>query len=408
MANYLFEQITPEQAAAFDPETDSLFFLTGAAGDLGVSVNEGTRLNNASVTLSMGNISRIFPADALSTATLTFFGDTDDESTVAFGSNDEATADTVTVDGTLGFGARYYALGGDDDITGSVANDSIWGGAGDDTITGASDVDPADVDEDTVYLNADYLHGGSGSDSIVGSAANDHIWGNTSTSVAGAEDGDDTIEAGAGKDYVNGNLGDDSIDGGEGNDRLYGGQGNDTIVGGEGFDYLQGNKGTDLLDGGLGNDTVRGGAGNDTVSGGEGSDVLYGDAGNDVFVFRGEDASNANVGDLSGDFPNLTDAIMDFRSGQDTIDLGFDVADILTAPTGSAAATSVAEAQTFANTLLTGEDADAGSVAAIQVGSDTFLFYDADGAVGAADSVIKLVGVTAGNVDTDDFSNDLA
>jgi serralysin len=395
MANYLFEQMSDEDALGYDPATDSLFFLTGTASELEVRFNPAVGLSAASITLAMGGVSHTFAANALAGESFTFFEDSDDESTVAFGSN--SAGDTVTVSGEEGFGARYYGFGGADSITGSEASDTVFGGDGNDTITGVS----AAPDADGNVLDADYLNGGGGADTITGSDGNDHIWGNESTSQQGATDLGDLIDAGDGKDYVNGNAGNDTIDGGDGNDRLYGGAGDDTVDGGEGWDYLQGNKGNDVLDGEEGNDTVRGGAGNDTVTGGEGWDVLYGDAGADRFIFAAGDASDSNIGNLStdpdaGEALNLVDMIMDFTPNSDIIDLPFNVTDILL--TDDVAANSIEQAQAFANDLLDG--GAAGNVAAIQVGSDTYLFYNDAGTAGAdSNAVIQLVGVTADDLD---------
>lgn len=67
--------------------------------------------------------------------------------------------------------------------------DTVFGGAGNDFVNGAHDVDR--------------IHGGAGKDWIRGGTGNDRIWG---------DDGDDYIVGQAGADY---------IDGGAGNDRIY-------------------------------------------------------------------------------------------------------------------------------------------------------------------------------------------
>lgn len=110
------------------------------------------------------------------------------------------------------------------------------------------------------------------------------------TSIIVGDDGDNTLEGGAGGDTIFGLDGDDYIVGGrdslasrdinntipiedlddqtesdDGNDALYGGRGNDTILGGAGDDLLDGGDGDDVLMGQDGADTFRGGAGVDTV-----------------------------------------------------------------------------------------------------------------------------------------------
>ena len=85
----------------------------------------------------------------------------------------------------------FRGLGGDDFITGSIANDLLYGDAGDDT-----------------------------------------LWGNA---------GNDTLYGGTGNDTLEGNAGNDTLVGGTGNDRLEGGEGNDVYVfsKGDGEDVIE-------------------------------------------------------------------------------------------------------------------------------------------------------------------------
>ena len=164
------------------------------------------------------------------------------------------------------------------------------------------------------------------------------------------------------------------------------------ILGGAGQDWLQGNKGTDSLSGGAGNDTIHGGADSDTLTGGSGLDQMWGDGGNDRFVFAAGDA--AFVTDGGAAF--ATDHIADFGNGTDLIQLPFHLAMIL-----DGAAASAATAYAGAAALLAGHAFD---VAAIAVGTDTILFYQADGGAGGPDSAITLDGVTATMVTLADFA----
>jgi serralysin len=422
MADYLFETMTASDAASFTTD-DELYFLTGSASTIGVQYTPGNGgLTNDAVTLTSGTKSLTFAASGLGGETLHFFGTSNDTDTLEFGEN---TANTDTVGNTDdSAGARYFALGGDDDITGSAANDTIDGGTGDDTITGATTA----ATDDELGAQQDYLYGGVGNDVINGSDANDHIYGNSITTVAGAADGADAINGGDGKDYIQGNAGNDFLQGDLGNDRVYGGSGDDSIEGGDGNDYLQGNKGSDGLDGGAGIDELHGGADNDVVfgnddddavygdngedlvAGGDGFDKLWGGAGNDVFYFAtsGTDAANTNVGTATTAADHgVTDQIVDFANGQDAIYLGFTVATVIHGAAG-ASFTEVREAQVYAEQLLDAHTG-AGEVAAIKVGNDTFLFYAASGAdvVGGAgqniDSAIKVVGVADSIFTTADF-----
>jgi Ca2+-binding RTX toxin-like protein len=210
-------------------------------------------------------------------------------------------------------GFNIFAHGGDDTVNcaKSAAPVQVWGGPGNDTLTGG--------------LGSDYLDGGQGNDHLAGLA------------------GDDILIGGDGDDYLDGGAGDDKLYGGNGNDTLLGGAGNDILDGGPGVNQLTGGAGKDtwaiqgsdspniitvdstqktatwetggvtvqqdtfadlvanqdsiLVVGGNGGDTITvlgkapatlfGGDGNDTLVGGDGNDYLYGDAGDDVLLGMG-------------------------------------------------------------------------------------------------------------------------
>lgn len=95
--------------------------------------------------------------------------------------------------------------------------------------------------------------------------------------------GDDEMEGEEGNDTLDGGRGDDEINGDEGNDLLKGKRGNDELVGDEGNDYLKGYQGNDVLSGGAGKDTLEGGAGADELEGGPGADLFMCDS-EDTFV----------------------------------------------------------------------------------------------------------------------------
>lgn len=134
----------------------------------------------------------------------------------------------------------------------------------------------------------DILEGGSGNDRLSGGGGRDHVMGGS---------GDDVVDGGGGRDIVRGGSGDDVVSGGGGDDFLRGDTGNDHIIGGEGWDRLFGDEGNDFLEGGGGEDVILGGVGDDLLSGG---------AREDHFVYRGNDGN---------------DVILDFRPGEDFIDL---------------------------------------------------------------------------------------
>jgi Ca2+-binding RTX toxin-like protein len=261
-----------------------------------------------------------------------------------------STASTYTLAANVE--ALYFAGTGDFKGTGSVDDNFIYGGAGNDTLSGLDG-------NDTLYGNDgnDKLSGGNGSDTLYGGSGNDSLDGGAGADVMYGGTGDDTytvdnvgdqiIEApNEGHDLVNssvdytlsanvedltltgtaiygqgndsdnkitGNASDNVLNGGAGNDTIYGGTGNDTLFGGAGNDYLSGDAGDDVICGGAGDDTLLGGAGNDTLMGGGGVDQLTGGLGADTFRF------------FSGDLGKTTATsatITDFNHSQgDKIDL---------------------------------------------------------------------------------------
>ncbi|NWB26855.1 M10 family metallopeptidase C-terminal domain-containing protein [Pseudomonas gingeri] len=110
---------------------------------------------------------------------------------------------------------------------------------------------------------------------------------------------------------VNLYAGHDNLHGGEGDDVLEGGAGHDVLIGKGGDDLLNGGTGHDILIGGDGEDFLEGGRGHDVLEGGAGLDWLLGGEGRDTFVYT----------DVSDSMPGDADWLVDFSSGQDTIDL---------------------------------------------------------------------------------------
>src|SRR5436305_1829979 len=108
--------------------------------------------------------------------------------------------------------------------------------------------------------------------SIFGQAGNDTITLNESNGALPAAqifggDGNDVITGGSGGDMLFGQAGNDTLLGKGGNDLLFGGDGNDTLTGGGGDDTVLGEAGDDRMVWNPGDDTDReeGGAGVDTV-----------------------------------------------------------------------------------------------------------------------------------------------
>ena len=75
---------------------------------------------------------------------------------------------------------------------------------------------------------------------------NETIYAGAGDDTVHGYNGNDTIYGGDGNDTLYGGNGDDVIYGEEGNDKLYGGDGDDVLIGGVGNDYLSGDTGTDI------------------------------------------------------------------------------------------------------------------------------------------------------------------
>lgn len=102
---------------------------------------------------------------------------------------------------------NFFSGSGNDDITGNIANNVLWGGGG-----------------------ADVIRGGYGDDTIRGGAGNDTLNGNRKHDMLIGEGGNDILRGGGGRDRLDGGAGNDRLEGGIGRDKLVGGTGSDTFV----------------------------------------------------------------------------------------------------------------------------------------------------------------------------------
>lgn len=160
-----------------------------------------------------------------------------DGSGVVVGSADAAStalqvSDVELVDVQGEDGADILSVGGQSAATQVV----FQGGRGADILNGG---------EALFALRAD---GSADDDTLVGGAGND--------SLLGGGD-DDVLLGGEGLNTLLGETGDDQIDGGGAADNLGGGSGDDTLNGGGGADVLSGGAGEDLIWGGTGADIFR-------------------------------------------------------------------------------------------------------------------------------------------------------
>lgn len=246
--------------------------------------------------------------------------------------------------------------------------------SGNDAVTGGSKDDYFNV-----LAGHDVVMGGAGFDTIYGGDGNDHLYGQ---SPNGGPDGSDYITGDDGSDYIQGNAGNDDLDGGRGSDRINGGAGDDYVFASEGNDTVNGNTGKDYIDGWTGNDVLRGGQGNDMLKGGSGYNVVMGDLGDDtldaqtgtdtltggegadLFIMRSFATPPADRSELS--------VITDFTHGEDRIKFsGIMGAEIETVLSGTADSYEAAIQQAKA---MMAAHAGYNEIAAVQVGSDTYLF----------------------------------
>ncbi len=259
---------------------------------------------------------------------------------------------------------------GDDLIIGGAASEYLIGDAGADTLDGGAGLDWADYSWETVGVNinlATGIHSGGAANGdvlinierIYGGHGDDTLTGNATTYQIRGGDGNDIINSGTSSEILQGDAGSDvfAFENGWGVDTITDFvSGEDTldlsatglqfadltiaqvganteiteaggnkivlqnitatditasdfvfanaVIGTAGNESLVGTANADRIDGLAGNDTVEGGDGTDLLRGGEGNDVIYGQAGNDMvlggagsdYVFGGSGADTIDGG----------------------------------------------------------------------------------------------------------------
>ena len=316
---------------------------------------------------------------------------------------------------------RIDGLAGDDYLDGGAGNDLLQGGDGNDFLLG-------DAGSDTLIggAGADTFAGGLGDDLLIGGAGGDLLSGDegidtvsfaqdgaavfvnltlgagyTNTSFGDTFYGIENVIGSSANDFIIGDPGINRLDGGEGDDVVLGAIGADTLIGGIGTDTAsyednsgvvfvnlalgqgfnnaaEGDtlEGIENLIGGLFDDFFIGDDGANRLDGALGADTLVGNGGADVFVFK------HSPGAASGfDNPNSNanvDTILDFTTGEDTIELAGSIF------------TALSEGTLDPDAFVLGTealDADDRIIYDAETGN---LYYDADGA-GGADAVLFAV-----------------
>jgi serralysin len=349
-----------------------------------------------------------------------------------FGGNDELIG---------GIGADYLSGGdGNDTLRGGAENDILIGGAGDDIfyLEGADIlVEYTGQGNDRIYVTSSYALGagieierveftdlgGTSAFTLSGNELNNALVGNSGANQLFGNDGNDDLYGFGGVDDLYGGVGNDYLSGGDGNDYLSASDGNDTLYGGAGVDILLGGigddtyyaEGADLIidyagagydvilvnesynltagsaierlstidNVGTGNFSLTGNElvnlviannGSNRVNGGAGSDTLYGLGGGDLFDFS--TVLGADNVDTIGDFNSVDDLIFLDRRIFTGMTTGYLDASAFLSGAGATTATTAAQRIIYNST--TGD-----------------VYYDADGAGGAA--AIKFATIGAGN-----------
>lgn len=240
-----------------------------------------------------------------------------------FGYQGNDTLNGANLDDILYGGAGNDSLNGgndNDDLHGGLDNDTLNGGAGSDTLDGGAGKDVADytdkggaiavtlagstaatvtvggIAEDSL-TNVEGVWGGSGNDTLTGDGADNALSGDGGNDTLSGNGGNDVLKGGAGNDSIDGGAGIDTVDfqdktapvrlllnGGTSASAEVGGvhedwvAGVENVLGGSGDDWLVGDGNANVLTGNGGKDMLRGALGKDTVTGGAGADRFNFDA----------------------------------------------------------------------------------------------------------------------------------
>ena len=271
-------------------------------------------------------------------------------------------------------GADVIGTGGaNDDVFrfGTTLNnqDSINGGAGNDTVTAT--IDGLDATTGALRLTnveAVTLTSANSASTVdltgAGALLTLTLSGDQAVTVGGISATATTIDASAATGAVTLSKTATTaatITTGAGDDSITTAASNDTITGGLGADALTNGAGSAQLGGGDGNDTLDGGTGQDTLIGGAGADSLSGGDGNDVFLYAVADAGS-------------TDVITDFAAG--------DVIRVATRNFTGGTVTSGTGASVAANSIQVGAYS----------GGKTRLHIDTEGDADTAELTIDLAG----------------
>jgi RHS repeat-associated protein len=164
---------------------------------------------------------------------------------------------------TAGSGNDRFTLAGVINGVVNRQNDTLSGGAGNDTLSaGLGAIDYAYGGDGNDLLILDYSVGDTGG----GMSFSD---GSVSSGFRRTSDGSTVLDQ-----IIASNVEQFNITGTSKSDTIYTGAGNDTVNAGAGNDTVDGRGGNDSINGGDGNDSINGGTGTDTLDAGAGTDTL--------------------------------------------------------------------------------------------------------------------------------------
>jgi Ca2+-binding RTX toxin-like protein len=424
LTTYFFDTITAGDALNVTAQ-DTVVFRTTGMSALTTVVSYAT--TGATVTIASGGISKIFPVQAYSAGNFIFL---DGSGLYIGGAGPDilaiSTPDAYAMYGgqgddilTGGSGADIIQGNqGEDILSGGAGADTLFGGQGDDVMSGGGGRNfmQGNLGDDVLTtIGASTMLGGQGDDSITGSVAADFISGDLGNDTIVGSGGLDLIYGMAGNDTITVGLGASTVEGGDGDDTLIAdetsraailqgnagvdtliSQGvNNTLLGGQGNDVLLvSGSGATTLFGDIGDDLLRGGTGADTLSGGLGNDTLAGGAGSDVL--SGGAGANLFVFDALSNAPlGALDQITDWTilSRMHFGDVGNPAATAANYKEIASAASATA-ALSAAQGLMTSGEA---RYVAVQVGNGVLVFADADGDK-LVDNAVALVGRTLNDI----------
>jgi Ca2+-binding RTX toxin-like protein len=205
---------------------------------------------------------------------------------------DGGSGNSVLYSGSKASGGDSLVAGsGNDSLYGGAGPDTMVGGTGNDLLTAGSGSHQLLVggDDTTGVQTLVDIHGGHDTLEAGTGGGNHNIIGFGSDTLYGGT-GDDTLTGGNTSHLQSGSLGGgynllisgsmhsggESLVGGAGNDTLRAAAGHDTLIAGSGDQALYDGSGSDSMKGGSGNDTfyVTGTTEKDTITGGTGSDTI--------------------------------------------------------------------------------------------------------------------------------------